>query len=58
MDLLSGKDVALDPGNDRIEQPGRLSALVWHSIGFADGTLASLAQSHRVERSRSSPSRA
>jgi len=58
MDLRAREDVLLDPGDNRIKQPGRLSALVWHSIGFADGTLASLAQSHRVERSRSSPSRA
>ena len=44
--------------DQRAHQARRLSALVWLSIGFADGTLASLAQSARVERSSSTPPRA
>jgi hypothetical protein len=47
-----------DGVDQRAHQARRLSALRWHSTGFAGGTLASYAQSARVERSSSTPPRA
>jgi hypothetical protein len=58
MDLLRREDMLADRRHHRVEQPGRLTPLRWHSTGCADGTLASYAQSPSVERSSSSPSRA